>query len=140
MAITKQEREQLKQRYNGHCAYCGEKLGKIWHADHLEPVRRQSTYKRGKGYVPTGKLDYPARDTLANLMPACPPCNISKYTFGLEQWRRNLEHMTSVLTSSSTTYRHAVRFGTIVETHKPVVFYFERLHTVRKRLTENHSQ
>jgi len=37
---TKKEREIIFNKYNGHCAYCGEKLQKGWHVDELLPIRR----------------------------------------------------------------------------------------------------
>ena len=61
MRLNKKQREELKQKYDGHCAYCGELLGDKWHADHLVAVVRDLT---------TGKPEKPENDTYENLMPA----------------------------------------------------------------------
>lgn len=41
MRLKKAEREQVRLKYGGHCAYCGVVLGDRWHADHLTPVVRE---------------------------------------------------------------------------------------------------
>lgn len=40
MKLNKTQRAELKQKFGGHCAYCGILLGEKWHADHILPVRR----------------------------------------------------------------------------------------------------
>ena len=42
MKLTKTQREELKQKYAGRCAYCGDGLTDKWHADHLEAVVRET--------------------------------------------------------------------------------------------------
>jgi len=44
----------------------------------------------------------------------------------LETWRRNLEDLTGILSRGYPTYRHAVRFGQVVERAEPIVFWFEK--------------
>ncbi|APR70750.1 hypothetical protein [Acinetobacter haemolyticus] len=61
MKLTKAQREELKQKYDGHCAYCGDRLGDKWHADHLEAVVRD---------LVIGKPEKPENDVYENLMPA----------------------------------------------------------------------
>jgi hypothetical protein len=125
--LTRQQRAELKQMFDGLCAYCGEELGDRWHADHVEPVLRVSQYVKGKGFVATGKMLYPNRDGIENMMPACIPCNIHKHGMSLEGWRMYLADLTGVLRRNHAVYRHALRFGFVSENPKPVVFYFERL-------------
>ena len=125
MKLTKAEREQVRQKFGGLCAYCGQQLGERWHADHLLPVERELKWVSGKGAVATGKLLRPENDTLENMMPACPPCNIDKHSMTLEGWRRKLQDATNVLTRNSPTYRHAKRFGLLAETGAQIVFHFE---------------
>ncbi|KWA84283.1 HNH endonuclease [Burkholderia ubonensis] len=127
MALTKAEREVVRAKFGGRCAYCGCLLEQRWHADHFEPVERKLAFHREKGVVSTNELRHPERDTVANSMPACPPCNIDKSTFSLEQWRAKLQRSCEVLQRNQPTYRHALRFGLVVETQAPVTFYFERL-------------
>lgn len=135
MKLTKAQRQALHDKYGGCCAYCGHPLGERWHADHVEPVQRNSRYVMGKGYVPTGTMWAPERDRIENLMPACPPCNIDKHSLSLEEWRRKLAGACGVLHRNSATYRHAVRFGLVKEIGLPITFYFELL-ADRKELAE----
>ena len=54
MKLSKKQREELKQKFGGHCAYCGIELGERWQADHLEPVERNwETYKDKNGKLKT---------------------------------------------------------------------------------------
>lgn len=120
MKLTKAQREQLRNRYSGLCAYCGKPLGDRWHADHFEPVRREWWNK-------TGGMERPEHDHIANLNPACAPCNIDKHALTLEAWRKKLQGAAGVLARNHPTYRHAVRFGLVQETGAPVIFHFERV-------------
>lgn len=125
MRLSKAEREQVRAKYDGRCAYCGGPLDARWHADHLEPVGRKSRWVRGKGFVPTGEARRPENHRLDNLMPACPPCNLDKRSMSLESWRKKLQGATGVLDRNSPAYRHAKRFGLVKETKVRVTFYFE---------------
>lgn len=53
-------RQQVRALTNGHCTYCDDVLPDNWHIDHVVP-------KSAGG-----------PDNLANYVPACPSCNISK--------------------------------------------------------------
>lgn len=119
--INKAEREQLKQKFGGLCAYCGCELKeKKWHADHIEPIYR-------KWFEPGDQCQHPERDTLGNLVPACSSCNISKATWSLENWRFELSKKVERLTRYQKNFRLAVAFGQVELTPKPIVFYFETL-------------
>jgi 5-methylcytosine-specific restriction endonuclease McrA len=136
MNLTPTQREDVRLMYGARCAYCGNKLGQKWHADHVAPVQREGKWVReGTRYkhVLTGVLNRPERDTLENLKPACVPCNIDKHDSTLEQWRKRLEQSAEVLRRNYSTYRHALRFNLIVEAPPKVVFYFERYGQLTKR-------
>ena len=45
MKLNKKQREKLKQKYGGNCAYCGCELGNKWHADHIEAVKYFQRYR-----------------------------------------------------------------------------------------------
>lgn len=124
-SLTKAQRSKLHGMYGGRCAYCGEVLTKTWQADHKEPVGRQGKWVFGK-YMQTGAMDWPERDCIENLVPACRPCNIHKSVYSLEEWRRILQNSGEVLTRNYATYKHAKRFGLVVELKPTVVFFFER--------------
>lgn len=126
MKLTKAQRSELRQKFGGRCAYCGCELGERWHADHFEPVCRNQKYVRGKGFVHDGTMYAPQNDTIDNMMPSCAPCNIDKHAMSLESWRQKLQGACGVLQRNVSTYRHALRFGLVTETQKPIVFYFEQ--------------
>ena len=126
MRLTKAEREHVRAMFCGRCAYCGLSLGERWHADHVEPVERKLAVVEGR-IVTTGEVHRPERDSLANLWPSCPPCNIDKHTHSLESWRRKLQDACNVLARNQPTYRHALRFGLVAETGAVVTFHFERV-------------
>lgn len=125
MALTKAERELVRQKFGGRCAYCGCELPPRWHADHMEPVERKLKYVPGKGVIATGEFHNPEADNIENMMPACPACNIDKHSLPLESWRRQVQDSVNILIRNSTTYRRAQRFGLIADTGKQIKFYFE---------------
>ena len=131
MHLSKQEREKIRTMFGGFCAYCGCELGCRWCADHVEPIYRKTRYTThpvtGYGmFVATDECYFPDRDTKENLFPCCGPCNIHKGPLSLSTWRKNLEDITGVLQRNYPTYRHAVRFGQVVEQRGPIVFWFEK--------------
>lgn len=119
MKLKKKQRAALREKYGGRCAYCGGLLGERWHADHVEPLRRLDWLK-----VPRGP-EHPERDTLANLNPACAPCNIDKHSMSLEDWRGMIERSNEVLARDVSTFRRAVRYGLVQLVAQPVRFHFE---------------
>jgi 5-methylcytosine-specific restriction endonuclease McrA len=122
MKLKKSQRQALKGKYAGRCAYCGVTLREKWHADHIEPVIRNDWLK-----VPRAP-DYPERDTLENMNPACPPCNIDKHSLSLESWRQIIGRSAQVLLRDVSTFRRAVRFDIVrVVEARTVRFYFETL-------------
>ena len=126
MKLSKQQREQVRLRYGGRCAYCGEVLGARWCADHREPVRREMRWVPEVGLRRTGRVQRPEHDHIGNLMPSCAPCNNYKHDHDLETFRRNLQGACGVLSRNQPTYRHAIRFGLVQETQAPIVFFFEK--------------
>nr|WP_296255549.1 MULTISPECIES: HNH endonuclease [unclassified Pseudomonas] len=130
MRLKKLEREQVRVKYGGRCAYCGIELGARWHADHLEPVTRELISKQnpnGTWRLDSGKPLKPENDHIGNMMPACVPCNISKGGQSLEGWRLWIARHVNSLNLYQPTYRLAKAYGLIVETAEPVVFYFEKV-------------
>lgn len=124
MRLTKDQREVLRYKYGGYCAYCGETLENSWERDYLIPIRRNWEYKNGK-QVFTDCLN-PEYDTLENSMPSCKPCNRDKSSLTLESWREMLANKITCLNRDSSTYRIAKRFDLVLETNEKVVFWFEK--------------
>lgn len=121
MRISKKDRETVRMKFNGKCAYCGVELGERWHADHFEPVVRN--WGDAAKAVPALR---PENHHLTNMMPACVPCNLSKHRMQLEDWRRWLAGHVNSLNQYHPIYRLAKAYGLIAETGSEVVFYFER--------------
>lgn len=108
--FTAQQRQDVYDKLDGHCAYCGELLRiEDMQIDHVVPLRSGGT------------------NDMVNLLPACRSCNHYKRGNSLEAWRRMLEATPATLSRDSYTYCQAVRFGLVKPTPKPVVFYFENL-------------
>jgi hypothetical protein len=133
-------------KFGGKCAYCGCELPeKGWHADHVEPVlrewwKRTKYWKDANGFkhdVVDGRIvrtavalekagsGRPQKDVIDNLFPACRACNIDKHANSLEAWRKQMQDRVGVCRRNYSAFRHAERFGLVVEIKKPIVFWFE---------------
>ncbi|PPL04947.1 HNH endonuclease [Parapedobacter indicus] len=136
MKLTKLQREEIRMKYGGRCAYCGCQLGQRWHADHLIPIRRSERFVRdeSKAYV-LDKYTYkplrekylvnPEADCFENMVPACASCNILKNSLPLESFRATIAGFITSLNRDSTQYKIAKRYGLIQETKIEVKFYYE---------------
>ncbi|QSR18423.1 HNH endonuclease [Novosphingobium sp. KA1] len=130
---TKRQRDALRAKFDGKCAYCGCDLGKTMHADHIEPVIRITTDAWGKPLPADEKrMIKPERNRVGNMMPACAPCNIHKGGYPLEAWRAYIQRSAEIVRKQTSTFRTGERFGIITVSAEPVIFYFER---VAARLT-----
>ena len=132
MKLSKSQRAALREKFGGRCAYCGEELGDLWHADHIEYVERELAFVPGKGVVSTGRMLRPERDTLENLNPACAPCNLDKHSLTLEAWRALMQRSNEALMRDVSTFRRAARYGLVELKAAPIVFYFERAQAQQK--------
>lgn len=111
-------RKTVFEKYEGHCAYCGCELPKIWHIDHMLPVQRSPF---------TGEKLHPERDHIDNMMPSCPSCNINKHSETLEQFRKMIKGYMKHLNEISTQFKMAKKYGLVSENDIEVKFYFETL-------------
>lgn len=142
MSLSKSQRAALREMFGGNCAYCGHPLGEKWHADHVEPVMRETKYVRGERdshgvyrqgkFVQTGVLYRPENERPDNYYPACIPCNIDKACVEVETWRRHLQDKINIALRASTPLRHAQRFGLVQFSDAPIVFYFEKFAAKRE--------
>ena len=153
---TKKEREIIFNKFNGHCAYCGEPLVKGWHVDELKPCKRKYKFQQGYwinrstglkivslGLMPDGDkasmynhvasknvpdgCEHPERLVIENQMPACASCNINKHSLSLEEFRSLIDGFMKHLNQLNTQYKIAKRYGLVKEDIKPIVFYFESI-------------
>ena len=123
---SKRQRDALRQKFAGKCAYCGGDLGKNMHADHVEPVRRIVTDAWSRPLpLEERHLLRPERNRVGNMMPACAPCNLHKGGYSLEAWRAYLQRSAEIVRKQTSTFRAGERFGIISVREKPIIFYFE---------------
>ena len=111
MAISKATRQKVYEKYDGRCAYCGEKIEyKNMQVDHFIPKR---------GYSEEGS------DDISNLMPSCRTCNHYKRANPLELFRRYIHEIPRKL-RNNYIYKVGVLYGNVIENEKPIEFYFEK--------------
>lgn len=107
--LTKAERQQVYEKYDGRCAYCGEKLEyEDMQVDHLIPLRLGGA------------------DDMSNYMPSCRTCNHYKRGNSLEGFRKMIETIPDKLYRDSYIYRVGFLYELIIPYRDPVIFYFER--------------
>ncbi len=108
--LGKSERQEVYQKCNGHCAYCGMGIDyKDMQVDHAKPLR------------------IGGEDDLSNMLPACRSCNHYKSTLDIEGFRRYLSGIHKRLMRDSIPYQVAERFGIVEHKTDDVQFYFEKL-------------
>lgn len=108
--LSKTERQEVYQKCQGHCAYCGCDLKYIdMQVDHVIPLRIGGA------------------DELNNMLPACRSCNHYKATFDVEEYRKYLAGISHRLMRDSIPFRVGIRFGLVQHIKDDVTFYFETL-------------
>lgn len=113
-AIPKKIREQVYQKFKGHCAYCGCELEyKDMQVDHINSVYRSMIMNQG------------VDESLENYMPACRACNFYKGTYDLESFRDNLSTRLYRNLAKNFNYKLLLKYGLIKENIHKVKFYFE---------------
>lgn len=114
--ISKKLREQVYQKYNGHCAYCGCELEiKDMQVDHVLSVARAKWIK--------DELDL---NNIDNLMPSCRSCNYYKDTCSIETFRKNLSTLMERV-RKQYIFRLAEKYGMVQEMNWDGKFYFEKV-------------
>lgn len=107
--LTKEERIEIYNRFDGRCGYCGEKINiKNMQVDHIVALRVGGT------------------DTLDNMICACRSCNHYKSTYTLEVFEKQLQEIPNRLIRDSAIFRIALRYGLIEIKDKKVEFYFKK--------------
>ena len=119
--ISKKLREQVYQKYNGHCAYCGCELKiKDIQVDHVLSVARAKWIK--------DELDL---NNIDNLMPSCRSCNYYKDTCSIETFRKNLSTLMERV-RKQYIFRLAEKYGMVQEMNWDGKFYFEKVNDETK--------
>lgn len=131
--ITKSQRAELRLKFADRCAYCACELKETgWHADHVEPLRRDYDIVRAPqgsqvSHVvrSNGRVFHPERHEIDNLYPSCSHCNLFKSTYTIEGFRKQIAHQPERAQAYSVNFRTAQRFGLVTVIERPVVFWFE---------------
>lgn len=106
--LSKEERMNVYQKCNGHCAYCGCEIEyKDMQVDHVMPLRIGGV------------------DEISNMLPACRSCNHYKATLDVEGFRKYLAGIHKRLLRDSIPYQVAERFGIVKHVSDEVKFYCE---------------
>jgi hypothetical protein len=123
---VKIDRQAVYDKYDGHCAYCGEKIPyKAMQVDH---IRSKHAYHFGR------KTDIPEyhMDDIRNLNPSCRMCNYYKHSFGIESFRKEIKSIRERFMKIFIV-KLAVKYGIIAVRDWSGEFYFERKHKRLKR-------
>jgi len=111
------KRQIVYDKFHGKCAYCGCELNSKFHIDHIEPIRRNSD----------GSCLNPQSESLSNMNPSCPSCNIMKHNQSIEQFRVMIKNFVTNLNKYNNQYKFAKKYGLVTENDIEVKFYFETL-------------
>jgi uncharacterized protein (TIGR02646 family) len=115
--MKRELRQQVYDRFDGHCAYCGceLKLDEM-QVDHFKPLARN---------VPDKWLqEERGTDDFENLMPSCRMCNFYKSRCSLESFRSKISNMLDYKATFAT--RLALKYGILIERKWDGKFYFEK--------------
>ena len=111
--IPKKKRQQVYDKCDGHCAYCGKEIEyKDMQVDHLQP--QIETYQ-----------DDPHR--IENLMPSCRRCNHYKRGYELNYFRGMIDTLPERI-SNNYIVKVALDFGIMSFIDEwDALFYFEKV-------------
>ena len=110
MGFSKKIREEVYQKYNGHCAYCGREIEyKDMQVDH---------------FIAKAVINDEHTNDMSNLMPSCRMCNHYKRAHSLETFRRYIQEIPKKL-KTNYIYKVGIVYGNVIENVKPIQFYFE---------------
>lgn len=128
MAINKATRNQVYNKFKGHCSYCGREITlKEMQVDHAHPKHLGHFYE-SSAMKEVYKCKGDNVDALENLMPACRRCNHYKRGDNIEGFREKLLTLHERL-SRNYIYKVAKDFGIAIEVPFDGLFYFEKLST-----------
>lgn len=127
--MTKNQRLEIYNKFNGHCAYCGKEIEyKDMQVDHFIPQRRA---KRGRNKLRVEELEDPR-----NLFCSCRRCNHYKRAHDIETFRRYIEEIPQKL-ANEYIYKVGADYG-LVEYHpRKIKFYFEAIDESLENLCRN---
>lgn len=139
--ISKIQRMQIHSKFDGCCAYCGERIElHQMQVDHVIPQSDMEHNRIGGDFknqnrIPDflqhlGPFDLNNPD---NLFPACRVCNKWKNSFSLKTFKSEIQDQVNRLRRDSAAFRMAERYGLVSETDIKIEFYFERFENFKLR-------
>ena len=124
--ISKAQRLQVYEKYDGHCAYCGCKLKYCdMQVDHAVAV--------GRLLYGDEKATEETVNAASNLMPACRKCNFYKGMGDIEDFRRNIANILQQSCVHTFAAQLALKYGILTLHQWNGKFYFETLKTSKKQ-------
>jgi hypothetical protein len=122
--ISKKVRQEVYNKYNGHCAYCGKEIEyKDMQVDHMIPKQRERFKKYTEEEI----------ECFENYMPACRRCNHYKRASSVEGFRKLIEEIPKKLFRDSYIYKVGLDYR-LVEPHEhKVKFYFEQVEELKNK-------
>lgn len=129
MALKKEIREKVHLKYGYKCGYCGIEIKyNEMQVDHIIPQNEFITHIKNQWRIPEFLKHLTESDVnhYDNLMPTCRVCNNWKGVFTIDAFRQEVFEQVKRLNDYSTNYRMAKKYNLVVETVKPIIFYFEK--------------
>lgn len=116
--MKKKIREQVYNKYQGHCAYCGKKIEyKDMQLDHIIPQWHLDDIRFN--------WQWDKIETIENYMPSCRRCNHYKRGNSLETFRKMIEEIPSKLFRDNYIFKVACDYGLFNSENQKIKFYFE---------------
>ena len=121
--IPKATRQQVYDKYHGHCAYCGRKIEmKEMQVDHIIPIAYSCYGPRDKAEEVRKMFEDESINAIGNLMPACRACNFYKSINDIERFRNRIKSELDHTCRHSFQTRLAMQYGIMLchKCHKEV--------------------
>lgn len=117
------DRKRVYDKYEGHCAYCGNMIMfKEMQVDHMHPKRLSNLYEYCQKYIDGRPGNINEMD---NLMPSCRTCNHYKRALDIEGFRRQMLTLLGRV-EQIYIYKVAVKYGICKSKAWDGIFYFEK--------------
>jgi 5-methylcytosine-specific restriction endonuclease McrA len=122
---VKIDREAVYKKYDGHCAYCVDRLPfKDMNVDH---IIAKAKYKK----LPKEKKIKIELNGINNLNPSCHMCNYYKHTFTIESFRKEIKTLHTRFTKIFIV-RLAIKYGMLKILPWNELFFFEKYNKLRR--------
>ena len=116
--LNKKLRQEVYDKYNGHCAYCGCEIEmKDMQIDHIVPKYRNNEMWHN------GEI---GSDDISNLNPSCRMCNYYKGMGSVVQFRERLKDTLMRNVQRPFDFRLAEKYGMVKIEEWDGKFYYEK--------------